>query len=427
MLTLEGNPIGNLLIFWGRALGPGRACGQPQVGHKFTTEMAVPHAPSAAQTAGRGDGGNQPGESTFSRVLRLMVMYFFVNMLMKGIFQQMGKPQEGQVGQHVNIMHTNAWPVGQKLNVSVFLSASDTLERMAETVGNDRALVFHESNVLYSWEGNTVDTFSRNVTVPTNLFDHLLKNHSVYAHVLIQKSESMGFFGSESEPPCTPMDCIEAHYRINTYKEAPKLHARKRLLSGEYTDTRVTSIEDVETSKNSPAILVNWWRPSLVVRLMLDHTTYQVNGIPRDFAQGYTMIPGRHEYAPTVYFDNFWSLSSKHIQLNDTLSSLPLEISFSFVSLLKWKFQSQMEESWKRQQAIGTQKEGDAEEMKRMMLETNPVLLGVTFMVTLLHMIFDCLVGQTRSSSTSRIFIVFSMVHFLVFSRTEYINIAYQI
>ena len=40
---------------------------------------------------------------------------------------------------------------------------------------------------------------------------------------------------------------------------------------------------------------------------------------------------------------------------------------------------------------MGTAEEGDQEEMKRMILETNPYLLGTTMIVTLLHTIFDFL------------------------------------
>jgi len=59
--------------------------------------------------------------------------------------------------------------------------------------------------------------------------------------------------------------------------------------------------------------------------------------------------------------------------------------------MMKWQMMLQMEQSFSMQQSIGTAGEGDSDEFKRMLLETNPYLLAVTFVVTLLHTVFDFL------------------------------------
>jgi hypothetical protein len=51
----------------------------------------------------------------------------------------------------------------------------------------------------------------------------------------------------------------------------------------------------------------------------------------------------------------------------------------------------QMQMSFNMQHSLGATSEGQDEELKRMFLETNPILLGVTFVVSLLHSIFDFL------------------------------------
>lgn len=50
-----------------------------------------------------------------------------------------------------------------------------------------------------------------------------------------------------------------------------------------------------------------------------------------------------------------------------------------------------MDQSFAMQQAMGTAVEDEADEVKRMFIETNPWLLGVTMVVTLLHTVFDFL------------------------------------
>ena len=50
-----------------------------------------------------------------------------------------------------------------------------------------------------------------------------------------------------------------------------------------------------------------------------------------------------------------------------------------------------MEEQWEVQQKTGLGTARDADLMRETLLETSPWLLGVTFVVSLLHMLFDFL------------------------------------
>lgn len=53
-------------------------------------------------------------------------------------------------------------------------------------------------------------------------------------------------------------------------------------------------------------------------------------------------------------------------------------------------FQKQMEESFQFQKTLGSE-DSEIDEFKRLIIETNPYLLGLTFAVTLLHTVFDIL------------------------------------
>lgn len=96
-------------------------------------------------------------------------------------------------------------------------------------------------------------------------------------------------------------------------------------------------------------------------------------------------------YYPVLFFDEFWLFGEHLIELNDTVKVLNLTLSYSPLSLLKWQFMLQMEQSFKMQESMGTSVEGESDEFKRMLIETNPYLLGLTFVVTLLHTVFDFL------------------------------------
>lgn len=86
------------------------------------------------------------------------------------------------------------------------------------------------------------------------------------------------------------------------------------------------------------------------------------------------------------------------ILLNDTVKELNLTMNFGLLSMLKWQMYSQMEQSFQMQVSMGTAADGESDEFKRMLVETNPYLLALTFFVTILHSAFDFLAFRNGNS-----------------------------
>jgi hypothetical protein len=57
----------------------------------------------------------------------------------------------------------------------------------------------------------------------------------------------------------------------------------------------------------------------------------------------------------------------------------------------KWQLQSQTEENWKKQEAFTGEEDQGNDMLRNMLLDTNPYLLGITAVVSMLHTIFDIL------------------------------------
>ena len=57
----------------------------------------------------------------------------------------------------------------------------------------------------------------------------------------------------------------------------------------------------------------------------------------------------------------------------------------------KWQLQSQTEESWRKQEAMTGEEDQGNDVLRNMLLETNPYLLAVTAIVSILHTVFDIL------------------------------------
>lgn len=92
-------------------------------------------------------------------------------------------------------------------------------------------------------------------------------------------------------------------------------------------------------------------------------------------------------YKPIVFANEFWHLRSHYIQINETTPSLPVQIIFQPMSWMKFQVFASMTHGFA--EAAKQQGGGSAEidEVKRMLIETNPWLLGLTGIVSLLHVL----------------------------------------
>lgn len=74
--------------------------------------------------------------------------------------------------------------------------------------------------------------------------------------------------------------------------------------------------------------------------------------------------PDKQFYYPILYIDEFWLYKEHLIQINDSLSSLPLTLIYSPISFMKWYLMTQMEQSFSMQQSFGTSSETEEESFK---------------------------------------------------------------
>ncbi|CAK9008492.1 Cleft lip and palate transmembrane protein 1 homolog [Durusdinium trenchii] len=120
--------------------------------------------------------------------------------------------------------------------------------------------------------------------------------------------------------------------------------------------------------------------PKMQVRLVYDRTHY-----PRPWKNAH--------YYPPMYVDEFWMTNDQLVKFPPSGEhSFTAEIHFSLMSAARWRFQNIMDQSIKN---MATQFAGeDAEEivqMRDLFANTNSYLLIGTFVVSVLHMIFEYL------------------------------------
>jgi len=239
-------------------------------------------------------------------------------------------------------------------------------------------LLWHQPSLTYS---SAQEEVSHEVEVPMTA--HLLANGTVYLHAVFTQP---GFASQpESDHTYHPYSTFNASRAVvGHYREAVTKTATN-LLSG---------VEEQVYDKKATAhngSLVGWWKPSMTVSLLADWTVFPRGMIPQPMDTIFKFDDKGTRYYPPLYFDEFWLMKEHMLPINESLSVLPLTLRYKPIGMIQFQMQLQMEKQWAQQQKMGMATVGDTDEIKRILTDTNPYLLGVTAVVSILHMVFDTL------------------------------------
>lgn len=134
---------------------------------------------------------------------------------------------------------------------------------------------------------------------------------------------------------------------------------------------------------------------SCLVSVLLVHATDPILYTDVQFDHGLTRSPSGKQgfYRPILFPNDFWALQQNAFAVNETVDTLPLNIRIELISMWKFNIFASLDDSMKQQanSPLGGMSSGDMDEIKRMFLETNPVLLGTTIAVSCLHSLFEML------------------------------------
>jgi hypothetical protein len=97
-------------------------------------------------------------------------------------------------------------------------------------------------------------------------------------------------------------------------------------------------------------------------------------------------------YLPLVEHNRFWALDEHYLQLNASsadVAAVAVALTVAPLSLYYAAMQGAMEQSIEQQEAWGLSGDGGFDEIKRIFTETSWWLLGITFVVNILHTVFE--------------------------------------
>lgn len=225
------------------------------------------------------------------------------------------------------------------------------------------------------------------------------QNATLFAHFFVAKS------GKVLDPTLPDYDLGSAYHFVRPltrYLPKKKIAKTRNLLS----DMPEKDIE-TEEEKKAPKVIGSYYHPNFTLSLIPDSGVVNYPSMhpgPRSFfeieASGARDATGQHSwYYPVVFSNTFWQLKKHMIELNDTVTTLPLNVKLN--NFANWKFNliASMEENIRSQAAAAAAGQpsptgGDGSEMemfKEILIDSNSYLLALTAVVSVFHMIFEML------------------------------------
>ncbi|KAI3435432.1 uncharacterized protein J3R85_006031 [Psidium guajava] len=334
--------------------------------------------PAAAGGGGGGGGGGEQqqqraqGGFSLTGIIRIAVFWYFASK-----FFSPKKPSDP------SMLMSNLFQKGESLDMWVYLSEHEKFNDF----GSEGALVWHETNIPYAeWGPHS----TRSLSLTYHPSEALKQNGSLYAHVFFARS---GYPPDPSDPEYQPLSAFGKTHPVVIHLPKSKADKRKRLLGGQGESDGAGSVSQVieEDKDEGPVEWIPYWKPNVTINLVEDFTRYPRNAVPPNVAPYLNVEPTTGSYYPTIFFNEFWLLRNKLIPINETVDEVPLNLEVGPISMTKWQLFLQIDQSFQVHRSYGSMLEGESDELKRVFLEGNPYLLGITMVVSLLHSVFDFL------------------------------------
>ncbi|CAG8688894.1 35419_t:CDS:10, partial [Racocetra persica] len=311
-------------------------------------------------------------------IFNMLLIYYVMNFFFKGSTNISSPPavklSSDGVSQYENTHLKQlfpSWPLESSMDLCVYISEDETFTKF-----NDPSVPkWHTSNILFGdWE----DEREVSLDIPTSV--SMRHNGSLYAHIFLT-------LGKASPDPLT------AGFQDNMRRKIVKT---KNLIRGSNDD----EIEADEIKFDEKIPIVSYWSQNLTLNIVSDNVIIPYAKLPPSIASTIPLDASRlpdsttHSgwYLPVVFVNDFWILKDHLTPINETVKTLPLNIKYYPLSFMKFQLYMQMDESFRKQaEMIGGDAHSEFDEIKRMLRETNPILLAVTFIVSLLHSVFEFL------------------------------------
>ncbi|KZT38366.1 cleft lip and palate associated transmembrane protein [Sistotremastrum suecicum HHB10207 ss-3] len=361
----------------------------------------MPTAATAQPAAGNGQQRQQEGPSFWQTAQKALMMYMLVQLAMK-YFMPSQSPattpvvpdaspaspvlEPGQVDPRTlpPVTIHPLWDQQTPVSLRMDLSTADAMTFYSPGYKRTENLpsISWDNITWGSWDYAYTANFD--VKIPKSV----QRNGTLFAHIALVKA---GVSLNPTDPSFDPQGFTVFSKLLSRYVPKAKIRKERNLLSSDEEFE-----EETEVQKD---VIASHWHPNLTIALVSDSGPMPVANLAPPIRQFVNIHPIQRDetgtkgfYYPIIFTNDFWHLRSQLIEINDTTPILPLEVSVFPTSFMKFQIYATLghgfEEAAKQQ---GGSANAELDELKRMLTETNPYLLALTAIVSVLHMVFEML------------------------------------
>ena len=304
------------------------------------------------------------------------------------------------------------WPVGQLLDVEVYVSAKKETHRGTLWHHNDTVLrVWHATGIPFDYGAASTLDYGLNITqatAPPKLW-RALQRHTAFMHMHISHA------GVSPQPRGATHDPFRSvHLTHPLFKPAVvKRELRRprwRLLydylgdcgcgSEEKGEARMVAEEAAHalTTSERESVAVPHWIPKATMRFVPDVTSYPINQIPGNVGNYLVVEPRSRRYRAIVYHDDMAVTNEVLVAWNDSIARYPLTLSVAPAGVATWQFHMHIQNTIAMLTGTMGGDERDADEMRNLVTGTNPVMLMLAMIISVPHLLFDALAFKSDIS-----------------------------
>ncbi|VDL19253.1 unnamed protein product [Hymenolepis diminuta] len=322
-----------------------------------------------------------------SFIFRLVFTYFIFSLFRRNPAPSETPGQAGAPPPASNMIMRN-----EALDMYAYLTETPQIQNF-----NDPSILFWRLQGLKygNWEDGPAHDGSFTKTAVLKASDSLMHNGSMYIHIYFVLP---GF-----SPDPTSEENYSKQYTFSATKQITRMRKRRLSRKANLLTGQTETPSNLVASKDTPQDVkflppVSHWHPNLTVNLVDDHTSWIRGNIPSPLNEHIRWYEPTNQYYPVVYINDFWNLNEEYMPINETTPELTFSLTVAPLSLFKWQlYLSQSMRNFWMQGFMGQTEDDqmnddeDQDMVKKTFLETNPYLLALTIVVSIIHSIFEML------------------------------------
>lgn len=357
-------------------------------------QVAVPPPPQGDGVVAVQDGAPPPPEEsptekifgTIKSVAMRAMIFYFIMQFFKGKAASPGAEPETGLAKPMRGPATNMFQDGMGFDMYVYVSEQEEFGEFDVP----ESLVWKKEGLSYgNWEqGPNMDSiFELSTQIP--LSERVQNNGSVYIHTFIVRE-------GKSPDPSAGKGVFSRKWTTYKTQRLNKFMKRKyKTTANLLTGATEQSEEDQVKAAAGLTEIISHWHPNLTLNVVYDHTPWIPGQVPPPLDEFVEFTPSLQQYKPILWLNDYWNLNRDYQPINSSTPVVNITLTIQPLTMFKWQMYS-AQQLRNRFNVLGNlmgeeEDDQDQDSVKEAFLETNIYLLVLTFVISIVHSVFEFL------------------------------------